>query len=185
MVVPQFWQAMTTVVFCAWLCNAAMSMAFESSATPGSTLLGVDCWPWRTLRLALLATRLLYAGQPLQPSAPPVPLHRPPPGQVPFGVWSAATYLAPAACWTACGLASLGDVEPVADCDPLGTIVGGRFRLVGRAAFLAFRYRPHALQMVAPWGDLRQRGVRLVPQLLIDDVRAAQLWCTVDSYLQT
>ena len=37
---------------------------------------------------------------------------------------------------------------------------------MGRAAFLAFRYNPQALQMVAPCGDLRHRGVRVVPQLL-------------------
>lgn len=36
-----------------------------------------SCW--------VLAIRLLYAGQPLQPAWPPVPLHRPPPGQVPSG----------------------------------------------------------------------------------------------------
>lgn len=54
-----------------------------------------------------------------------------------------------------------GRAEPV-----LGTRLGGFFRLVGLAAFRAFKYKPQALQMVAPWGDLLQRGVRVVPQLL-------------------
>lgn len=35
--------------------------------------------------------RLLNAGQPLHPAWPPVPLHRPPPGQVPDDVWSVGT----------------------------------------------------------------------------------------------
>lgn len=57
----------------------------------GSSRLLADCgldvlWHFSTLRLALLETRLLYAGQPLQPSAPPVPLHLPPPGHDPDGV---------------------------------------------------------------------------------------------------
>ncbi len=37
-------------------------------------------------KCALFETLLLNAGQPLQPSAPPVPLHRPPPGHDPVGV---------------------------------------------------------------------------------------------------
>ncbi len=53
------------------------------------------------------------------------------------------------------------------DCrTPLAATVGGRLRLVGREAFLAFKYSPQALQMVSPCGDLRQSGVRVVPQLL-------------------
>ncbi len=53
------------------------------------------------------------------------------------------------------------------DCrGPVPATVGGRFKLVGRAAFLAFWYSPQALQMVSPCGDLRHRGVRVVPQLL-------------------
>lgn len=40
------------------------------------------------------------------------------------------------------------------------------FRLAGREVFLAFWYRPQALQMVEPCGDLLQRGVCVVPQLL-------------------
>lgn len=35
--------------------------------------------------------RLLKAGHPLQPDWPPVPLHRPPPGQVPDEVRSVGT----------------------------------------------------------------------------------------------
>lgn len=48
----------------------------------------------------------------------------------------------------------------------LATTLGGRFKLVGRAEFLAFRYKPHALQIVDPCGDLLQSGVLVVPQLL-------------------
>lgn len=150
------------------------------AAPPAAPALEALFWFWSTLRLALLAIRLLYAGHPLHPSAPPVPLQRPPPGHVPFGVRSAATYFAPAVvlvvvvvvvvgdgtAWaTAAALGAAGDVRSGLGV-AFGTVVGGRFRFVGRAAFLAFRYRPQALQMVAPCGDLRQRGVRLVPQLL-------------------
>lgn len=39
--------------------------------------------------------------------------------------------------------------EVLSEC-VLGTVVGGRFKLVGRAAFLAFEYSPQALQTVAP-----------------------------------
>jgi hypothetical protein len=53
-----------------------------------------DWCSWVRVRLAIFETLLLKAGQPLQPSAPPVPLHRPPPGHEPVGVWSAATYVA-------------------------------------------------------------------------------------------
>lgn len=38
------------------------------------------------VKCALFDTLLLKAGQPLHPSAPPVPLHLPPPGQEPTGV---------------------------------------------------------------------------------------------------
>ena len=38
--------------------------------------------------------------------------------------------------------------------------------LVGRGVFRAFEYNPQALQIVEPFGDRRQRGVRVVPQLL-------------------
>lgn len=44
-----------------------------------------------TANCAALLTLLLKAGHPLHPSAPPVPLHLPPPGQVPEATWSAAT----------------------------------------------------------------------------------------------
>lgn len=43
---------------------------------------------------------------------------------------------------------------------------GGRFRFTGREVFRAFWYKPHALQIVAPFGERRQSGVRVVPQLL-------------------
>ncbi len=41
-----------------------------------------------------------------------------------------------------------------------------RFRFLGREARRALRYNPHALQIVAPSGDLLQSGVRVVLQLL-------------------
>lgn len=41
-----------------------------------------------------------------------------------------------------------------------------RFRFVGRATFRAFKYRPQALQIIAPVGDRRHSGVLFVPQLL-------------------
>ncbi len=44
---------------------------------------------------------------------------------------------------------------------------GGRFRLVGRAEFRAFKYNPHALHIVAPCGERLQSGVLVVPQLLL------------------
>ena len=94
MVVPQFWHAITTVVFWFWMCNAPMSIgAARSSAVPSGCGLAVDdpLWHFSTFRLAVFEMRLLYAGQPLHPSAPPVPLHLPPPGHDPVGVWSAAT----------------------------------------------------------------------------------------------
>jgi hypothetical protein len=46
------------------------------------------------------------------------------------------------------------------------TTEGGRFKFVGRAEFRAFKYNPHALHIVAPWGERLQRGVLVVPQLL-------------------
>lgn len=93
-----------------------------------------------------------------------MPLQRPPPGQVPVGVWSAATYRAPGDLGSSCALAfgdNLSGVRLV-----VATTFGGRFRLVGRAVFLALRYNPQALQMINPWGDLLQRGVLVVLQLL-------------------
>lgn len=123
---------------------------------------------------ALLDTRLLYAGQPLQPSAPPVPLQRPPPGQVPVGVCSADTYVAPM-------ILGVG-LDPDAELPLLGvgrgapeaTTPGGFLRLVGRDVFLALRYSPQALHIVAPWGDRLHRGVRVVPQLLLRRVNHRQ-----------
>lgn len=41
---------------------------------------------WANANLAVLDTRLLKAGQPLQPCWPPVPLHLPPPGHVPAAI---------------------------------------------------------------------------------------------------
>lgn len=122
-------------------------------------------WHFSTLKLALLETLLLYAGQPLHPSAPPVPLHLPPPGQDPDAVWSAATYLATGAFGNN-GTWAFGDSLTGGCRGPFPVTVGGRFRFIGRWAFLAFRYSPQALQIVSPCGDLRQRGVRVVPQLL-------------------
>lgn len=129
----------------------------------------VALWHLSMFRFALFETRLLYAGQPLHPSAPPVPLHLPPPGHVPVGIWSAATYVAPGVLFGNSGTLDFGE-SLTGVCRGLpATTLGGRLRFVGRAAFLAFKYNPHALQIVAPWGDLRQRGVRVVPQLLSRD----------------
>lgn len=59
--------------------------------------IGVDDVRCATAALskALLATRLLNAGQPLQPACPPVPLQIPPPGQEPACTCAAGTYPAP------------------------------------------------------------------------------------------
>lgn len=43
----------------------------------------------------------------------------------------------------------------------------GRLRFIGLEVLRALKYKPHALQMVEPVGDLLQRGVLLVPQLLL------------------
>lgn len=83
--------------------------------------------------------RLLKAGHPWQPSAPPVPLQRPPPGHVPFGIWEADMYAAPGVLGAV--FEPDGDVPfTVEGCreDPETTMFGGFLRLVGRAAFLAF-----------------------------------------------
>ena len=123
----------------------------SSGAFWGNDPAGIDfeIWLRETLTLALFANRLLYAGQPLHPSAPPVPLQRPPPGQVPADIWSAVTKVAPAVLPRGCPQA-LGDVVSGFDFRPLASAFGGRFRVVGREVFLAFWYRPQALQMVAP-----------------------------------
>lgn len=47
---------------------------------------------------ALLDTRLLNAGQPLQPACPPVPLQIPPPGHEPACTCAAGTYCATGVC---------------------------------------------------------------------------------------
>ena len=169
-VVPQFWHAMTTVVSSTWLwaCEDVRSVAWSSATMeddgPSEGLFDVrqlpDFCPF-TLRFALFDRRLLKAGQPWQPSAPPVPLHRPPPGHVPVGVCSAETYVAPGTL-----ARGFGAIET---CWPGGlswTTLGGFFRPMGREVFLALKYKPQALQIVAPCGDLLHRGVRVVPQLL-------------------
>ena len=58
MVVPQFWQAMTTVVFWFWRCSAPMSIGVGSSALAAGCGLAAP-WHFSTLKLALLDTRLL------------------------------------------------------------------------------------------------------------------------------
>ena len=56
---------------------------------------------------------------------------------------------------------------------------------MGREVFLALKYSPQALQIVAPCGDLLQRGVLVVPQLLgegesgIPSVPLVRLTCTL------
>lgn len=112
--------------------------------------------------LALFATLLLYAGQPLHPSAPPVPLQRPPPGQVPDGEQSSVTYVAPGTFGNSGVLFLAKDFFGMRS----RLLCCGRMRLIGRGAFLDFWYKPQALQMVAPAGDLLQSGVSLVPQFL-------------------
>lgn len=89
-VVPQFWHAMTTVVFWPWRFKAPTSIGVGASGPLLEAALE-EPWHFNMLKLADLETRLLYAGQPPHPSAPPVPLHFPPPGQLPDGVGSAAT----------------------------------------------------------------------------------------------
>ncbi len=56
--VPQFWHAMTTVVFWPWICSAAMSIGVGSSGLPADCALDA-LWHFKTLKLALLETRLL------------------------------------------------------------------------------------------------------------------------------
>jgi len=50
------------------------------------------------LNAALLDTRLLKAGHPLQPACPPVPLQIPPPGHEPACTCAAGIYWAPGVC---------------------------------------------------------------------------------------
>lgn len=53
---------------------------------------------------------------------------------------------------------------------------GGRLRVVGLDALRALRYKPQALQIVAPIGERRQSGVRVVPQLLCGLSAQRQDW---------
>ena len=107
--------------------------------------------------------RLLYAGQPPQPSAPPVPLQLPPPGQVPRER-KAAPGSGPVVV-EGVGLLWIGWLSLVDAPSFAGTVVTF-FSVCGLDVFRAFKYRPQALHIVAPVGDLRQSGVRVVPQLL-------------------
>jgi len=63
MVVPQFWQAITTVVFCPWSLSAAMSIGDVSSgvACASDPTGSNDLWFWLrgTLTLAVFDSRLL------------------------------------------------------------------------------------------------------------------------------
>lgn len=91
-------------------------------------------------KFALLATRLLYAGHPLQPSAPPVPLQRPPPGHEPLVLCSAAIYVAVDGVY--CAGEKVGDACCDVSCEVrCGEIevVGARFRFVGLEALRAFK----------------------------------------------
>lgn len=91
-VVPQFWQATTTVVLGAWRALTSMGEGASTAESFGGC---DDLWPGRMMvTFAAFETRLLKAGQPPHPDAPPVPLHFPPPGHEPPDVWSAATYVA-------------------------------------------------------------------------------------------
>ena len=68
--VPGFWSALISV-------SAVGSAAGSFGGCE-------DPWPDRTrVTFAVFDTRLLNAGQPPQPDAPPVPLHFPPPGHEP------------------------------------------------------------------------------------------------------
>ena len=62
-----------------------VSAVANSSFATGSWLVrrGDTC---DTVTWVVLDTRLLKAGQPLHPSAPPVPLQCPPPGHEPVGI---------------------------------------------------------------------------------------------------
>lgn len=79
-------------------------------------------------------TLLLNAGHPLHAAAPPVPLHRPSPLQLPSS--SLATTI----------------------------VFGGRFKFTGLWELLDLKYKPQALQMRVPSGALLHKGVFVVPQ---------------------
>ena len=88
-VVPQFWQAITRAgsptgeplpgpdVSLAASCS---SISMSNVEVLGLVRAGEDALIFPFVNFA---TRLLNAGQPSQPSAPPAPLHMPPPGQLP------------------------------------------------------------------------------------------------------
>ena len=61
----------------------------------------------------------------------------------------------------------LRSVGSYSDGGPEAFAENGRLRFMGLEVFRALKYRPQALQVVEPVGDLLQRGVLLVPQLLL------------------
>ena len=87
---------------------------------------------------AFFATRLLYAGQPAHPSAPPVPLQRPPPGQEPRGSAVFATSSAVVGSMVARRVAGLG--ASALSGSP-GSFEGARdfFNPIGREVLRALR----------------------------------------------
>lgn len=157
--------------------SCEVSAVVKSSFAGGSWLVrrGDRC---ETATWVVLETRLLNAGQPLHPSAPPVPLQCPPPGHEPVGIWLADTYVALSLC--PCSVAD-GDKLCRSSClSPfgLGADIGmgaGLFKFVGRDVLRALRYSPQALQIVDPTGERRQSGVWFVPQLLIVHVSMLRL----------
>lgn len=111
-VVAQFWHATTTVV---------LGVCWSALISIGSGAFGLSPG-WHDIRcpagamemFADFETRLLNAGQPPQPEAPPVPLHFPPPGQEPPEVLVSATYVAVAfeKCVVVVNLGPLPDWSP-------------------------------------------------------------------------
>jgi hypothetical protein len=82
MVVPQFLQESSKLLELAMVVCSDSGIGISSPVAIGSgasDLDGTRVW----LACALFGSRLLNAGQPLHPSAPPVPLHCPPPGHEP------------------------------------------------------------------------------------------------------
>lgn len=154
-----------------------VSAGVKSSFATGSRLVrrggGCETGTW-----VVFETRLFNAGQPLHPSAPPVPLQCPPPGHEPVGIWFAETYVA-----LPLGPCSVADGDRL--CLSSGTsllgltadtgIGAGLFKLVGRDVLRAFKYNPQALQIVDPMGERRQSGVWFVPQLLYFPIRVSML----------
>ena len=72
-------------MFCCWMLRDATSIGEGASAGWSLWIKEACALSW-VVKFALFDTRLLNAGQPLHASAPPVPLHRPPPGHEPTGV---------------------------------------------------------------------------------------------------